>query len=128
MPVGFRAGDTFLYPLDQSRKEHVWIIATERDTGGQFVIVSLTSLRGSKDQTVILFAREHDFVRHDTCVHYASAELSDSARLQSWLDRHAAQMHRPMRPDILKLIGDGFAASDFTKKRIVEFIRAYRLR
>ena len=122
----FRAGDTFLYPLDQSGREHLWVVATEPDTDDQLVIVSLTSLRGSKDQTVILLAHQHDFVRHDTCVYYALAELTNSVKLETWLNSGAARMHRPMSREALALIQDGFTASDFTKKRIVEFIRGYR--
>ena len=75
MGVSFHAGDTFLYPLNQPSKEHLWVVATQPDAEGRFVITYLNSLRGSKDQTVILFAREHEFVRHDTCVNYAVAQL-----------------------------------------------------
>ncbi len=105
------------------------MIATEPSVEGQFVIVNLTSLRGSKDQTVILLAREYDFIRHDTCVNYALAELADSLKLQAWVDCGAARMHRPMRRETLELILAGFfSACDFTKKRILEFIRSYRSR
>ncbi len=128
MSISFRAGETFLYPLNLASREHLWVIVTEPNAEGQFVVVNLNSLRGAKDQTVILFAREHDFVRHDTCVNYARAQLTDNATLQSWLDRGAAKMHRPLRPGVLKLIQDGSTASDVTSKRIVDFIRAYRTR
>ena len=126
MSVNFRAGETFLYPLNLASKEHLWVIVTEPNAEGQFVVVNFNSLRGAKDQTVILFAREHEFVRHDTCVNYTRAQLTDKTTVQSWLDRGSAKMHRPLRPDVLKLILDSFSPSDLTKKRIVDFIRAYR--
>ena len=89
-------------------------------------MVSLTSLRGAKDQTVILFAREHPFLQHDTCVLYSNAELMDADRLATLIVQGDAKWRDPVSPAVLRLILDGFMASDYTKSRIEEYVRAYR--
>ncbi len=122
----FYAGQTFLYPLDESSKEHLWVIATDPGPDDLFVIVSLTTLREAKDQTVVFRKDEHQFLKHDTCVCYGLAEMTDSTKLQSFLDRKSARMYKDLAPTLLALLLDGFAASDFTKNRIRDFVRSYK--
>jgi hypothetical protein len=82
--VPFRAGQAFLYPLnDDARIEHLWIIATEPDADGRFATASLTSLKDAKDQTVILRKNEHPFIKWDTCVLYSLAEITSVEALQA---------------------------------------------
>ena len=78
--MSFRAGQTFLFPLGENLREHLWVIATEPNDEGLFAIASFTSLKGAKDQTVILRAAEHPFLKWDTCVSYALADISNSER------------------------------------------------
>ena len=35
-------------------------------------------------------------------------------------------MHHDLSTALLKLVQDGFSASDFTKKRIIEFVRKHK--
>lgn len=119
----FSAGDTYLFPLDGSEIAHLWVVATSPDDRGEFATVSLTSLVGAKDQTVVLQAREHPFLRHPTCVHYGAAELTSVEKLQENLDCGFAKMREPLSPDVLELIIDGFAASDRTKRRLKEYVQ-----
>ena len=44
----------FLYPLAESEVSHFWVIATEPNADGQFAVANLTSLKGNKDQAVVL--------------------------------------------------------------------------
>lgn len=123
----FRAGQTYLFPLnDETRREHLWVIATEPNADGLFVTVSFTSLRGAKDQTIILRKAEHPFVKWDTCVLYALAEISSSDILQAHVDCGSAKFHHNVSDVVLRLILDGFTASDFTKNRVREFVKAYK--
>lgn len=121
--MGFQAGQTFLFPLAENQTAHLWVIATEPNADGFFATVSFTSLRGAKDQTVTLLAAEHPFVKWDTCVLYASAEIMNVKKLQGNIDCGVAKMHWDVSPRILALIVDGFAASDHTKNRVREFVR-----
>lgn len=121
-----RAGHTFLYPLKEDREAHLWIVATNPNADGMFAAVSLTSLKGSKDQTVVLQPGEHPFIKWPTCVAYAVADISSCDKLKGYLESGAARMHRDTSPELLKLVFDGFLASDLTKKRVREFIQAYK--
>jgi hypothetical protein len=125
--VTFHAGQTFLYPLnDETLCEHLWVIATEPNDDGQFAIASFTTLRGAKDQTVIFQRDEHPFLKWDTCVIYALAEISTVDKLAAYLDCGNARMHHDVPPPMLCEILAGFTASDYTKNRVRDFVRDYR--
>jgi hypothetical protein len=125
--VTFRAGQTFLFPLnDENQREHLWIIATEPNREELFAVASFTSLRGAKDQTVILRAGEHPFLKWDTCISYGQAEIMSVEKLRAHLQGGRARMHVDATQAVLQLILGGFSASDFTKNRVREFVRAAR--
>lgn len=117
------AGHTFLYPLDNV--PHLWVIATE-PCNGIVAIVNFTSLKGSKDQTVVLLKHEHAFLRWDTSVNFAQAETMSEERLQEYIQQGRAKMHSPIDAVLVQLIVDGFCASPYTKNRIVTFVAEYR--
>jgi len=123
----FRAGQTFLFPLnDENQERHLWIIATEPNSEDWFAVASFTSLRGAKDQTVILLKAEHPFLKWDTCISYAQAEIITGEQLEERLLCGRAKMHVDATPKVLKDIFDGFSASSFTKNRVREFIQEVR--
>lgn len=123
----FHAGETFLFPLNEdSQKEHLWVIATEPNSDGLFAIVSFTSLKGAKDQTVILQRTEHPFLKWDTCIAYALAGIVSADDLHAYCECGRAKMHQDITPEILRLVLDGFSASDLTSKRVRDFVRDYR--
>ena len=124
--MSFRAVQTFLYPISEFETYHLWLIATDPNIEGQFAVVSFTSLRGSKDQTVLLRKAEHPFIRWDTCVAYMLADIITEQQLRERLESGEAREHTPVPADILALVLDGFLASDYTKKRIRAFISQYK--
>jgi|ERR1035437_535294 hypothetical protein len=125
--AAFHAGQTFLFPLnDENRMEHLWIIATEPNSEGLFAITSFTTLKGAKDRTVILQRAEHPFLKWDTCISYAQAEIISIEKLEEHLRCGRAKMHRDASPEILNLVFDGFSASDLTKNRVLDFVKRYR--
>jgi hypothetical protein len=119
----FKAGQTFLSPIAADQTAHLWVIATAPNESGQFAIVNLTSLRGAKDQTVILRKGEHPFVKWDTCVNYALAEISSSGVLEANLARGLAKIQEDVSAEILRYIVDGFNGSQYTKNRVRDFVR-----
>ena len=121
----FAAGQCFLFPLGEYETAHLWVIATEPNKDGQFAIVSLTSLKGNKDQTVVLRDGEHPFIKHDTCVHYSATDIIDSTMLEAQLACGEARLHHNLSADLLKLVQDGFLASTFTKYRIIDFVKKH---
>jgi hypothetical protein len=69
---------------------------------------------------------EHPFIKWDTCILYSLAEITTTETLQTYLDCGNAKMHQDVPADMLRLILDGFVASDFTKNRVREFVREYK--
>lgn len=124
--MSFHAGQTFLFPLNDESCEHLWVIATEPDSEGQFATANFTSLKGAKDQTLILRKAEHPFLKWDTCVAYSLAEISTTEKLQAYLDCGRARMHEDLPIALLRDFLDGFLGSDYTKNRVRQFVRDYR--
>ena len=56
-------GDTLLIPAPGSGvTPHLWIILTEPNDAQHCIIVNLTTLRNSQDQTMSIMPGEHPFV------------------------------------------------------------------
>ena len=102
-------------------------MVTSPDDLGEFATVSLTSLSGAKDPTVVLQQGEHPFIRHPTCVHYGAAELTSAEKLQENLDLGFAKMREPLSLKILTLIRHGFTNSDRTKRRLREYVKERKM-
>jgi hypothetical protein len=81
-------GDTFLMPAPGGvATPHLWIVVTQPDTQTHLcAIVSVTTLRNSKDQTVILRPGDHPFIRHDSTIFYGDAMIVDAQRLESEIE------------------------------------------
>ncbi len=122
----FRAGQTFLFPLNDHAIEHLWIVATNPNTDGLVAVVNLTSLKGAKDQTVVFRKGEHPFIKWDTSVNYALADLVQVSKLEQYVNSGRAKLREDLPSNLVALLLDGFTASDFTKNRVVAFIRLYK--
>lgn len=74
-------GDTFLMPAPGGiATPHLWIVVTEPDPVSNLCgIVSVTTLRNSKDQTVILRVGDHPFIRHESTIFYGDDDRGCSA-------------------------------------------------
>jgi hypothetical protein len=79
-----RCGDCFLMPAPGlGPTPHLWILLTE--PAPECVIVSITTLREGKDQTVILQRGDHPFVRHQTCIFYGDARIVNVASIRGFV-------------------------------------------
>jgi hypothetical protein len=58
----------------------------------------------------------------DTCILFSLAEITTTKTL----DCGRAKMHQNAPAAMLRLILDGFDASDFTKNRVRRFVREYK--
>lgn len=118
-------GTSLLIPAPGSSiTPHLWIVITEPDPA--CIIVSLTTLRNAKDQTVILRPGDHPFIRHDTVVFFADARIVDANHLQQQVAAGAALLHQPCTQTTLSLIQAGVLASPFTPRKVQEFYRTRR--
>jgi len=121
-----KCGDTLLIPAEGTGDEipHLWIVVTEPDP--LCVIVCPSSLRYGKDQTVLLRAGDHPFVRKDTCVLYAYSEIVDADYLREQVSAGRAKRHTPCSESILGLVQAGILASPFTPRKVQQFYRQRR--
>jgi len=118
-------GDTFLMPAPGgAATPHLWIVITEPDPVSNLcAIVSVTTLRNSKDQTVILRVGDHPFIHHDSTIFYGDGMIVDARRLESEIAAGLA-VRREKCPDAtLKLIRQGVTASPFTRPKLLRFCR-----
>ena len=81
------------------------MIATYPNEDGAFAAVSCTSLKGAKDQTVILRAGEHPFLVWDTSIGYALAEIVTVAQLEERIIKGEARMHYPALSSVTNRLG-----------------------
>ncbi len=120
-----QCGDTFLMPVPGGRLiPHLWIVVTDPEPQTNFcAIVSITTLRNSKDQTVILRIGDHPFIRHDSTIFYGDAMILDARRLDAEIMAGLAIIRERCSPQTLKLVQDGVLASPFTRPKILRFCR-----
>ena len=120
-------GDTFLMPAPGgAATPHLWIIVTQPDPQThECAIVSVTTLRNSKDQTVILRVGDHPFIRHDSTIFYGDAMIVDARRLEAEIAAGLALVREKCPPETLKLVQDGIEASPFTRPKILRFCREH---
>ena len=85
-------GDTFLMPAPGGvATPHLWIVVTQPDPQTHLcAIVSVTTLRNSKDQPVILRRGDHPFIRHDSTIFYGDAMIVDA--LRRFLETHRPEL------------------------------------
>jgi hypothetical protein len=117
------AGDTYLISFQHvGPTPHLWILAFGPDTKGRIVLVSVTTLRRGKDQTVVLQPGDHPFVKHPSCVFYQDAIIASASHLEAWIAGELATPTDPCPAELLKLVCDGFSASEFTPQKVVRLI------
>jgi len=118
-------GDTFLMPAPGGMATpHLWIVVTQPDVETHLcAIVSVTTLRNSKDQTVILRPGDHPFIRHESTIFYGDAMIVDVRRLQAEISAGLAVAREKCPGATLRLVQDGAVASPFTRPRFLRFCR-----
>ena len=83
----------------------------------------MTTLRNSKDQTVILRLGDHPFIRHESTIFYGDAMIVDVRRLEAEIEVGLALVRERCPAATLKLVQDGVTASPFTRPKILRFCR-----
>ena len=125
MAAQMECGDTFLMPAPGgAATPHLWIVITEPDPVSNFcAIVSVTTLRNSKDQTVLLRVGDHPFIRHDSTIFYGDGMIVDARRLEHEIAAGLAVRRDKCPAATLKLVQQGVAASPFTRPKFLRFCR-----
>ena len=119
-----RSGDTFLMRPWVGGKYHLWVVITEPDSESfECVIVSVTTLRGNCDQTLVLQPGDHPFIQHPSVVFFADARIVDSRLLDQAIARGECLPHEPCSSELLAHIRAGVTASPHTPQKVVAFCK-----
>jgi len=118
-------GGTFLMPAPGGvATPHLWIVITEPDRASNLcAIVSVTTLRNSKDQTVILRVGDHPFIRHESTIFYGDGMIVDARRLENEIAAGLAVRREECPAATLQLVQQGVTASPFTRPKFLRFCR-----
>ena len=121
-------GDTFLIPKSSFEIEHLWIIITDRDPiTHEAVCVNVTTWQAGCEKTVIVIAKEHPFVTHDSVIRYADAKKLDLRKVEAALDAQCTtfvcEQKDKCSPAFLKRVQDGLLQSKTAPKGIKEECR-----
>jgi hypothetical protein len=123
-----RSGDTFLMEPWSGGKRHLWVVVTEPDSESfECVIVSIATLRGNCDQTVVLQPGDHPFIRHPSVVFFADARIVDARRLDQAIAAGKCERHQPCSSELLAEVCKGIITSPHTPQKVIAFCkRAWR--
>lgn len=113
------AGDTFLVP-DAFGKHLNVVIAVLPD--GSVIHCHLTTQNRRSDNTCVIEAGEHEFVKRKTAVRYDAAQHCAGDALAA-LERCIEKRYPPVNPDLLRRIRQGALDSPQTPDRIKELLR-----
>lgn len=116
------AGRTFMYP--DGGIPHLWIVVTEPSGASpEVVIVSLSSERARKDDTVKLGTGDHPFIRKPTVVFYPDTRLMAVQAIISEIQNGQASFHADCSEDLLERVRQGLLASPATPRRMKAYVR-----
>jgi hypothetical protein len=119
-------GDTFLMPKSSRATEHLWVVITQPEPGASLAVcVSITTRRSNSELTVILYPGDHPFIRHESVVHYADAQILDLDHVQRALDAHISGIvctqHQPCNQALLMRIQQGLLISKLVPNNVKAF-------
>lgn len=98
---------------------HLWVIIVELPgSPNQVVAVSLTSKKHGTDETVVLRAGDHRFIRHDTVVSFADARAFVTDDLINRIELRFFQVEEAFHEDLVKRMRQGLLSSPFTPQDI----------
>jgi hypothetical protein len=83
----------------------------------------VTTLRESKDQTIILQPSDHPFIVHPSIIFYGDARIVQASQLATQLKAGLIRSHSPCSAKLVQEIVNGLFASEHTKRKIITFCR-----
>ena len=121
-----QAGDTviMLNLSDGNPVPHLWFVITDPDPATHLcAMVSLTTLKNDKDQTVVLHPGEHPFIMRTSTIYFSGAIVVDVRVIETRIAEGKVRSHARCSPKLLKLLQEGVAVSPFTPKKVITFCR-----
>lgn len=116
-------GDTFV-PIAPRGDGHLWVVISAPTPQNRLAIVNLTTRRPPCDDSCILQARDHPFLRHESIVFYARARLADADILDGNLSGGLYSPRDPVTVGLLRRIQDGALVSPYTSGLVQACVRS----
>ena len=101
---------------------HVWFILTDPDRD-RVVAVMIQSVKSFTDDTLVLVAGDHPFVRHETAVQYGTANYFSVRRLLEACAQNRCTLLEDMSAGLLARVRAGLLASPRTVHAIMDYCR-----
>lgn len=122
------AGATLLIPSG-SHGNHLHIVLNGprlfENYGPQpcVILVNLSSIKYGLpfDQTCVLSAGAHPFIKHDSFVFYRNARIEQAAHVERLIAQGVFIAHYPVSDNVLRAVIAGLYQSPFTKREFKRF-------
>jgi hypothetical protein len=114
-------GESFVNLSPQS-PPHLWIVISKEGPGG-FVVANLTSRVPGCDETCVVKVGEHPWVRHDSVIAYARAQLLSRQAIDVLKKLGCYAPKEPVSAQLLLRIQRGALESPYMKQRYQAQVR-----
>jgi queuine/archaeosine tRNA-ribosyltransferase len=113
--VHLKSGDNLL--------THLWVVLTDpQGDPPRVVLVNLTKHKPQSDETVVLNAGDHPFIKQKTVVNYARATIQDAAALERAMKADLTMRHKiDCTGELLERLREGVFNSRFTRPIVQKF-------
>jgi len=78
----------------------------------------LTSKKSHSDTTTILMPEDHDFIKHETVVNYATAKIFEVSNIESRIAARDFEPTESFAPEVISRIKEGLRQSTRTENDI----------
>ena len=128
MPTSL-SGQTFRFTPPCVQTEHLYIILSEPDKDGDFVIVNLTSTILNREQLVLLKRGDHPYITENCIPLYSAAALLNTKDLIMFREQHQVTLFfeadEPCEEWLLKKIRAGLLQVKHIDKKIQHYCKQF---
>ncbi len=124
MPYVPSKNGTLLIPSGVDDTKHLFFIVTKKCAKGDHLLVNVTTIYDGvpHDDTCVVGAGEHPFIKHPSYINYRVAERMSAELIEKRVGQWYFKPDADASEELIKRILNGFENSDFTKKRILDYL------
>lgn len=112
----FFQGFSFLNKQVGTIRSHLWVILSDPAIDAEEILIAnLTTYHQGRDESCVIHAGEHPFVRHTSCINYRESRVTSIDFLENGFGSGVLIAEDPVSVDLLKRIQAGAFESKFTK-------------
>lgn len=119
------AGKSLLLAEPPLYKPHLWFVLTDPEGNPEKVVaVMVRTATRFTDSTVVLRSGDHPFVKHDSSVHYSTAQYLSISGLTKAIKSGRCHPKADMSQQLLDRVRHGLLESPFTVNAIRDYCRS----